>query len=103
MSFQAVWRHEVAGSVDSRRETLFDCLCRVMRVVWANPLTWSCFSCPQPELSNGCRSRQLCRSFARHVGHMLLGYALFGNALTSLVACRSNLRLFNLASGLILS
>jgi L-lysine exporter family protein LysE/ArgO len=72
MSFQAVWRHEVADSIASRRETLFDCICRVMRVVWANPLTWLELLLVPAALVQSFPTDADRVSFARHVGHLLL-------------------------------
>ncbi len=40
LSFRAMWTHEVTQRATKDQESLLECALRVLKVVWANPLTW---------------------------------------------------------------
>lgn len=107
LSFKAVWAHDVTDSASKDHETLLECASRVLKVVWANPLTW---------LELLLVPAALARSFPSDVERIFFaaallgmsaiccfGYALFGHLVASIVTRRGYLRVFDLVSGVILT
>jgi L-lysine exporter family protein LysE/ArgO len=107
LSFKAVWTHDVTGNASKDHETVLECASRVLKVVWANPLTW---------LELLLVPAALARSFPSDVERIFFaaallgmsaiccfGYALFGHLVASIVTRRGYLRVFDLVSGVILT
>jgi L-lysine exporter family protein LysE/ArgO len=107
LSFRAMWTHDVTDNASKHRESLIECASRVLKVVWANPLTW---------LELLLVPAALARSFPSDIERIVFaaallgmsaiccfGYALFGHLVASIVTRRGYLKVFDLVSGVILS
>lgn len=107
LSFRAMWTHEVTQRATKDQESLLECALRVLKVVWANPLTW---------LELLLVPAALARSFPSDIDRIFFaaalltmsaiccfGYALFGYLVASIVTRRGYLRVFDLVSGVILT
>ncbi|MGL4198714.1 MAG: LysE/ArgO family amino acid transporter [Allorhizobium sp.] len=107
LSFRAMWTHEVTQRETKDQESLLECALRVLKVVWANPLTWLELLLVPAALARSFPSDMDRIFFAVALLTMsaicCFGYALFGYLVASLVTRRGYLRVFDLVSGVILT
>jgi L-lysine exporter family protein LysE/ArgO len=107
MSFRAIWTHEATEGSTKRQESLLACVSRVLKVVWTNPLTWLELLLVPAALAQSFDTDMDRISFAGALLGMsaicCFGYSLFGQMVATIVTSRGHLRLFDLASGVILS